>query len=148
MKFNWGTGIVLAYSIFALGMVGAVFASRKHDPGLMQKDYYDLDLNYQARMDKKQNASALAAMPSARFDATQKAISIHFPSGMNVAGGSAKCYRSATTRDDFSVKIENTNAIEIPAANLATGRWHVELDWEADGKPYFWETTINVIKGN
>ena len=60
MKFNWGTGIALAYGIFALSMVGVVFASRKHDPGLVQKNYYDLDLNYQARMDKKQNAWALA----------------------------------------------------------------------------------------
>ncbi|HRI61107.1 MAG TPA: FixH family protein [Saprospiraceae bacterium] len=148
MKFNWGTGIVLAYSIFALGMVGAVFASRNHDPGLMQKDYYDLDLNYQARMVKKQNASVLTALPYARFDAFQKTISLQFPAGMNVTGGSAKFYRSATTRDDFSVKIENTNALEIPAAHLASGRWHIELDWEADGKPYFWETTINVIEGN
>lgn len=148
MKFNWGTGIALAYGIFALSMVGVVFASRQHDPGLVQKNYYDLDLNYQARMDKKQNASTLANLPVARFNTPDKTISVQFPSGMNVTGGSAKFYRSATTRDDFSVKIENTNAIEIPAANLASGRWRVELDWEADGKGYFWETTVNVMKSH
>lgn len=144
MKFNWGTGIALVYGFFALSMVGVVFASRKHDPGLVQKNYYDLDLNYQARMDKKQNASALAELPRMRFNAPGKTISVQFPGGMNVSGGSAKLYRSATTRDDFSVKIENANPLEIPAANMASGRWHVELDWEADGKAYFYESVVVV----
>lgn len=145
MKFNWGTGIALAYGLFALGMVGAVFASRKHDPGLMQKNYYELDLNYQARMDKKQNAAALAQAPRAIFNATTgKTISVQFPDGMNVSNGSAKLYRSATTSDDFIVKLENANAFDIPADNLSPGRWHIELDWQADDKPYFWETVVVV----
>lgn len=144
MKFNWGTGIALVYVVFALSMVGAVFASRKHDPGLMQKNYYDLDLNYQARMDKKQNAANLAELPTVRFDAAAKTIGVHFPTGMNASSGSAKFYRSATTRDDFSVKIENTDSLEIPAQKLAPGRWHIELDWEANGKMYFWQTTVIV----
>lgn len=144
MKFNWGTGIALFYGIFALSMVGVVFASRRHDPGLMQKNYYDLDLNYQARLDKKQNAANLAELPTVRFDASVKTVSVNFPTGMNASTGSAKLYRSATTRDDFSVKIENTASLNIPAQNLAPGRWHVELDWENGGKMYFWETTVIV----
>ena len=144
MKFNWGTGIALFYGIFALSMVGVVFASRRHDPGLMQKNYYDLDLNYQARLDKKQNAANLAELPTVRFDASVKIVGVNFPTGMNASSGSAKLYRSATTRDDFSVKIENANPLEIPAANMASGRWHVELDWEADGKAYFYESVVVV----
>jgi nitrogen fixation protein FixH len=144
MKFNWGTGIALFYSIFMLTMVAtAVVASRNHDPGLVAKNYYDLDLNYQAHLEKKQNTATLAALPKVRHDASLNAISIQFPSEMK-AIGTAKLYRSATTKDDFSAKIENTNALEIPAANLASGRWHVELDWEANGKKYFWETAIFV----
>lgn len=142
MKFNWGTGIALFYSAFALMMVGAaVIASRNHDPGLVQKNYYDLDLNYQAHLEKKQNAAALAALPQVRFNAQASSIALQFPAEMK-ASGRAKFYRSATTKDDFSVKIENANALEIPAAKLASGRWHLELDWEAGDKKYFWETTI------
>lgn len=144
MKFNWGTGIALVYGLFALSMVGVVFISRKHDPGLVQKNYYDLDLNYQARMDKKKNTSVLTTLPQARFQAPEKIISLQFPTGMNVAGGTAKLYRSATTADDFTMKIGNASSFEIPANNLAAGRWHMELDWEADGKAYFWETVVLV----
>ena len=60
MKFNWGTGIALVYGAFALIMVGVVIRSRQYDPGLVSKDYYNLDLNYQEHFDKKQNAANLA----------------------------------------------------------------------------------------
>lgn len=142
MKFNWGIGIALVYGIFAVAMVSAaVVASRNHDPGLVQKNYYDLDLNYQEHLEKKQNAAALTSMPQVRFNASSGVINLQFPAKTK-ASGTAKFYRSATTKDDFSVKIEDANALEVPAAKLASGRWHIELDWEADGKKYFWETAI------
>ncbi|GAB4492102.1 MAG: FixH family protein [Saprospiraceae bacterium] len=143
MKFNWGTGIALVYGLFALSMVGAVFASQRYKPRLMQKNYYELDLNYQERLNKKQNTASLAELPKVRFQAQTGVISIQFPAEMQ-ANGSAKLYRSATMQDDFLVKIEGKNTLDIPAQNLATGRWHVELDWETDGKGYFWETTITL----
>ena len=64
MKFNFGTGIALVYGIFAVGMVTMVIISRGEDPGLVQKDYYNLDLNYQAHLTGKQNTAALTAQPS------------------------------------------------------------------------------------
>ena len=143
MKFSWGTGIAVFYGMFMLSMVGVVFASRRHDPGLVQKNYYDLDLNYQARLDKKQNTADLAAPPAVQFDAASKTIRVQFPDAMTAVAGTAKCYRSATTKDDFTVKLEKTGQLEIPAQNLAPGRWRIDLDWEAaDGKGYFWETAV------
>ena len=144
MKFNWGTGIALVYGAFVLAMIGIVFASRKHDPGLVQKDYYNLDLNYQAHLEKKQNTATLALLPQVQFKGAAKTVAIQFPSGMNVTDGTARFYRPATTGDDFTVNIKNTDALEVPAGNLASGRWYVEFDWEAGGKKYFWETTVHI----
>ena len=145
MKFNWGTGIVIFFSFFAISMVSLVVATAKHPPQMVQKDYYALDLNYQAHLEKKQHTAALASLPELRFDAEAQLLRIKFPEGMTAVSGTAKCYRSATTRDDFSTKIENATGLDIPAAGLVPGRWHVELDWvAADGKPYFWETAVVV----
>jgi nitrogen fixation protein FixH len=147
MKFNWGTGIVIFYIFFAASMIAAVVATTRHPPQLVQKDYYALDLNYQAHLEKKQNAAALPAPPQVHFSDDQQVLRVKFPEGMTVAQGTAKCYRSATTRDDVVLKMENCSAVEIPAAKLAAGRWHIELDWEgADGKKYFWETTFLATK--
>lgn len=148
MTFNWGTGIALFFGTFVLAMIGLVLASGRHDPGLMQKDYYDLDIHYQARLEKRQNTAALGTPPEVHFSKTDQTVAVRFPAGMNVAEGTAKFYRSSTTGDDFTVNIRNTGALDVPADKLAPGRWHVEFDWEADGKNYFWETTVNIIGGH
>jgi len=147
MKFNWGTGIALFFTFFAASMVFAVVRSTYHKPQLMQQDYYALDLDYQARLEKKQHTAALAVLPGVSFVAGSNSIQVKFPAGMTAASGTAKCYRSVTTRDDFSIDISNATSLDIPAATLPTGRWHVELDWKtADGMPYFYETAIIITK--
>lgn len=145
MKFTWGTGITIFFIFFATSMVLAVVATTRHPPQLMQKDYYALDLNYQAHLEKKQNAAALATPPELHFEAAAQTIRVTLPVGMTALHGTAKCYRSVTTHDDVSTDMENTSALDIPTAGFAPGRWHVELDWEAaDGKKYFWETTVTL----
>lgn len=142
MKFNWGTGIALFYGAFVLAMVGIVIASRSHDPGLMQKDYYNLDLNYQERLEKKQNTAGLKDLPQVHFLAPSQTVLVQLPKEMNIASGNAKFYRPSTTGDDFTVKIDQSGTFDIPTAKLASGIWYVELDWEADGKKYYWETSV------
>ncbi len=145
MKFNWGTGLTLFFIFFAVSMITAVVATTKHSPQMVQKDYYALDLNYQERLEKKQNTAALAEMPQVGFDASAQMIQVKFPEGMTAKSGIAKCYRAATTRDDFSTKIENKSVLDIPAGHLTGGRWHIELDWEsAEGVKYFWETAFTI----
>ena len=145
MKFNWGTGITIYFLIFAVSMISLAVATTRHPPQLVQKDYYALDLNYQAHLEKRQNTAALSAQPTLQFDKAAGLIRIIFPDGMKVQYGTAKCYRSVTTRDDVVVKIEDATVLNIPTENFATGRWHVELDWTADnGKPYFWEGTLSL----
>lgn len=143
MKFNWGTGIALFFIFFAVSMIAAVMATTKHPPQMVQKDYYALDLNYQERLERKQHTAELTAPPSILVDSESSIIRVKFPEGMSAQNGAAKCYRSASTRDDFTVKIENTAQLDIPADKLPKGRWHIELEWEdAAGKKYFWEQAI------
>ncbi|MDX1910663.1 MAG: FixH family protein [Saprospiraceae bacterium] len=142
---NWGTGIVIFFIVFATSMVFAVVSTTKYPPQMVQKDYYALDINYQAHLEKKQHAAALASPPQARFEAADKSIQVLLPEGMNARKGTVKCYRSATTRDDVLTPFENAASISIPAATFPAGRWHLELDWEdQQGKPYFWQTTLTL----
>lgn len=145
MTFNWGNGIALFYIAFVIGMLSLVFASRSHDPGLMQQDYYALDLNYQDRLERKQNAAALLIPPQVWELPADKVLHVNFPAGMENALGTIKFYRSATVKDDFSVKIEKGMPIQVSTEKMAPGRWHVEIEWEANGKKFFWETVVMVV---
>ncbi|MBL7809572.1 MAG: FixH family protein [Saprospiraceae bacterium] len=143
MKFNWGTGIVLFFTLFASSMIFAVVSTTKHPPQLVQKDYYALDLNYQDRLERKQNTAALAAMPKANYSEASKSIKASLPEDMVANKGSVKCYRAATTREDKSTSLDNANSADISVADMTPGRWHIEMEWEtSDGKKYFWENTL------
>jgi hypothetical protein len=142
IKFNWGTGIALVYATFAIGMVTMVLISTKHDPGLVQKDYYELDLNYQTPLNGKQNAAALEVKPAVLYDENQRMVVIQLPAGMTATNGNVKLYRSASVADDQLVEIAGQRLIQIPVKSKVGGRWHVELNWVTDQKNYYYETAI------
>lgn len=142
IKFNWGTGIALVYATFAIGMLTMVFISTKHDPGLVQKDYYELDLNYQAHLNGKQNTAALEVKPAVLYDEIQKVVMIQLPAGMTATDGKVKLYRSASVVDDQLVEISGLSLIQIPLKSKVGGRWHVEVNWVTEQKNYYYETAI------
>ncbi len=143
MKFNWGTGITIFFIIFAASMITLVVATARHPPQMMQKDYYALDLNYQAHLEKKQNTANLQTLPNAQFVASQNTVQVKFPEGMIATSGTVKCYRSATTKEDILVPLNNIATLDIPGQSLTSGRWHLEADWQDQhGTPYFWESTF------
>jgi hypothetical protein len=140
---NWPTSITLFFIVFAGSMTAAVITSTKHAPQMVQKDYYALDIEYQAQMDKKYRTAALPALPVLKRDSAQQWV-ITLPAGMQAVSGTAKCYRSATTKDDAEVRIAHaTPTIVIPSAQFQSGRWHLDLDWtDQNGLSYFWTTTF------
>ncbi|MFZ4634284.1 MAG: FixH family protein [Saprospiraceae bacterium] len=144
---NWGYGIAIVYGIFVAGMLGAVIASTQHDPGLISKNYYDLDLHYQAHFDKKQHTADLATALTAAFDAGQRELVLVFPDSMPVQRGSIQFRRTSTTKDDFLFPIPAVaggGELRIPAAHMAPGRWLMDIEWESEGKGYFYATSIAV----
>lgn len=142
MKLNWGTGIFIFFALYASSMLFAVISTTKHPPQLVQKDYYALDLNYQARVDQKQNTAQLLRVPKVYYVEADKSIQVDFPEGMTADYGTVKCFRSSTTKDDFTTSFTEKNTLLVPAETLEPGRWHVELEWETAGKKYFWETAL------
>ena len=148
MKLNWGTGIALVYGLFALTMVAAVLKSRTYNPGLVDKDYYKLDLNYQQHLEKKQNAARLSQGLQVRFDAAKQVIRLEFPANLGTPVGSVKCFRSSTVNDDRLLKIEANpeGFMDIPTSELATGLWNLEVDWQAKGTAYFNSALVTIIR--
>lgn len=144
MKFNWGTGIALFYGAFALTMIGVVFASRRHDPGLVSEKYYDLDLNYQARLEQKQNTASLKNNLKINYSPNQATVELQFPVELGAASGKVVFYRPSDGGSDFTVQIEAdaSGKMTIPVAQVPNGLWRLQVEWQAGGKGYFQEETI------
>lgn len=143
--FHWGHGIALVYAAFAIGIVTMVIvASRNHNPGLVQKNYYDLDLNYQQRMDQKHNTAALTTLPTVRFDAQNATIDVQLPEGMVADKGKIKAFKPSMAVGELTQDFGQTNLIRLPLKTANGGYYRVELDWQAGGKAYYYETVITI----
>ncbi|MEL6142240.1 MAG: FixH family protein [Bacteroidota bacterium] len=59
MKFNWGWGIFLFYTTFAVAMIAAVIKSFSFDNSLVVEDYYAQDIAYQQVIDQRSNSQSL-----------------------------------------------------------------------------------------
>ena len=59
IKWNWGTGILLAIIIFMSFIFSMVYFTTRQNYDLVEKDYYPKAIEYQQQIDKEQNAKNL-----------------------------------------------------------------------------------------
>ena len=144
MKLNWGTGIALVYGIFALSMVGFAIQSSKQDIGLVKKDYYEDDINYQTHYNKIQNAQHLKTDLSVALDSTGSAIAFKFPTDVSKPTGKILLFRPSQSGADveLDISLNPQNIMEIPTQSLKAGLWKVKVEWNADGKDFYKEESL------
>ena len=146
MKLNWGTGIALVYSIFALSMVAMAIQSTKHDVGLVKKDYYEDDIHYQTHYVKMQNARQLTTDLKIALDTTGSVIVLHFPTDLSKPMGKVLLFRPSQTGADVEIDILTNaqNSMEIPTKSLKSGLWKIKVDWQATGKDFYKEQPLMI----
>lgn len=144
MKFNWGHGIALVYTVFAGVLVFFVIKSTQHDHSLVVENYYEEDLNYQQHFKKLENSKALINDITINHDPASQNIKIQFPKEQGKIAGTIHFYRPSDKSKDLKVKIELDQNFEqsLPVSQLSSGLWKVKVDWQADGKPFYTEETV------
>lgn len=146
MKFNWGTGIVLAFIAFiAFIMYFVVLSFRdpasNHD--LVTEDYYQKELKYQEDLDAAKNLEEAGG--GMRIEVLEEGIIIRFPEYMEPGeiDGTVSLYRPSNKRLDFKTPIQlSERQLLIPRSSLLDGRWDLRVDWEYQGKPYLFQQKL------
>jgi len=140
MKINWGTGIVIAIVLFMgfiLFFVMSVQANHKYDNELVVEEYYKQERVLQKKIDKEENAAALAT--NVMVATTAEGIKITFPNGFDftIIKGKVSLYRPSSRKLDFEIPISlSAPYMLIPKSVLAGGRWDITIDWTCKGKAY------------
>lgn len=144
MKFNWGTGIFLAYTLFAVALFWFVYQSTKQDNSLVVDNYYEQDLQYQQQYERMQRANSLSAPVKVQFDQPAAAVVITFPEEVSAPGGSIHFYRPSDQRFDFraDLAVDELHRQLIPVKGKLGGRWIVKILWEEDGQEYYVERDL------
>jgi hypothetical protein len=146
MKFNWGTGIVLAFIgfiSFILYFVISMNTNSKYEHDLVTEDYYAQELEYQNDIDKENNAKTLKQ--NLTWKKTTEGILVKFPEDFEEKNitGKVFLYRPSNKQFDFetTISLSNHNLL-IPDKRLLDGRWNIKIYWQYNGKSYLYKKEI------
>ncbi|MBD0825133.1 FixH family protein [Aestuariibaculum marinum] len=146
MKFNWGTGIILAFVgfiSFIMYFIITMSVDKKYDHDLVTEDYYGQELEFQNDINKENNAKNLAQ--NITYDISTEGLIIKFPSDLDYTKvtGTVFLYRPSNKQFDFETPISLSNYnLLIPDKRLLDGRWNIKVDWKYNEKSYLYKKEI------
>ncbi|MGS4346727.1 FixH family protein [Myroides sp. DW712] len=133
MKFNFGTGIVIAiglFMIFILQYVIRVQIDAKYDNQLVTENYYQQEVEVDSRREREMEALKLKEQVT--IYSTSEGIKITFPESFdyNDIHGKIFLYRPSNQQLDFDTLISlSSSNLLIPNTNLVDGRWDIVVEW-------------------
>ncbi|HMC01080.1 MAG TPA: FixH family protein [Flavobacteriaceae bacterium] len=146
MKFNWGTGVVIAFIgfiSFIMYFVINMNINKKYDHDLVTEDYYKEELQFQNDIDKQKNGNNLTE--NIYWKKTEEGIILNFPKTLkaNEITGKVFLYRPSNKQLDFEIPLSLSNQyLLIPDKRLLDGRWNIKVDWQYNGKSYLYKKEI------
>lgn len=142
MKFNWGTGIALFYTLFVLALVFQVIKSTQYDNSLVTKDYYAEDQRYQEHYVKLLNSQSL--QQDVAFKRGIHSVEVLFPGDMTGISGDVFLFCPSDSRQDKHIPIatDSANSMSIPLEGLKRGKWTLKVDWKSGDTPYYIEEVL------
>lgn len=140
MKFNWGTGIVLAFVgfiSFILYFVITMNVDDSYNHDLVTKEYYQKELKFQEEIDALERAKKLGMVLVVKQ--TSSGLLVSFPENLQhkKVSGTVFLYRPSNKQLDFEIPISLSNPyLLIPNKRLLDGRWNIAIQWEYDNKQF------------
>jgi len=143
-NWNWGTGIALVYTVFALSMIALVVSSFSKKLDLDSKDYYAQELVFQNQIDKSNRARALDS--TVKWEVAKGKIVITYPQQFlnNELSGNVFLFKPSDNNADvnFHIKTDEQLKQEISTSTLSKGMYKIRIDWAVGKETYFNEGAI------
>ena len=146
MKFNWGTGIVVAFVAFIsfiLYFVITMSTNKKYEHDLVIENYYGQELEFQNAINKEINSQTLKQ--DIVWKRTSEGLLIEFPDNFKPEeiSGTISLYRPSNKLLDFETSIQlSDSTFLITDKRLLDGRWNLKIDWKVNGEEYLYKKEI------
>ncbi|MDX6746391.1 FixH family protein [Polaribacter sp. PL03] len=140
MKFNWGTGIVIAivaFMSFILYFVITMSTDKSYSYDLVTEKYYQKELGFQDEINAEKNA--LELKEKITVQRTEKGLKISFPRAFSPEEikGKVFLYRPSNKQLDFEIPISTSNTyLLVPEKRLLDGRWNIKIAFKYKNKAY------------
>lgn len=148
IKWNWGTGIVIAMVLFMAFILQFVYRASmvsKYEHSLVSEDYYKDEIHYQEEIDKVNKGTALKENISVIQN--ENGLLIRFPKEFEASSLSGTVYfqRLSNEKLDFSKDIKDNlsdHTIFISDEQLVDGKWELKIDWKVKDESYLYKETL------
>ena len=147
MKFNWGTGIVIAiiaFMSFILYFVITMSIDNNYTHDLVTEKYYQKELAFQDEINAEKNASELKEKIT--IERIKEGLKITFPKSFKPEDikGKVFLYRPSSKQLDFEIPISTSNTyLLVPEKSLVGGRWNINIAFSHQNKEYLFKKEIN-----
>lgn len=146
IKFNWGTGIVIAMIVMVSGMIFLVSIALRQDYDLVEDDYYQKSVDYQQHIDEVKNTESLAE--KIKFEQSSDSLKMIFPQLSVVPDYSGEIHFYSPVEADLDetikLKVNDQFCQSVSLKNMKSGRYTVKIGWTANAKSYYQEQEITV----
>lgn len=143
IKWNWGTGILIAI-LAMMSFVGfLVFKSFDYKINKVSEDYYERGLNHTQQMKRIENSRHLESGFDVIYDQDCR---VKFPDAFigKQVSGEILFFRPADYSDDksFDIELDTTASQRFSLSNFLKGKYIVKATFESEGVEYYFEKDI------
>ena len=142
----WPIGIFVFYGVFVVALLIAVFLTVNNDMEMVTDDYYEKTLKYEDQIARIRNTNTLSEKPLAVLSNDKTFLILTMPeiSGKRNFEGKIHLFRPSNFRLDRNFPLQlNSQGIQlIPAQDLDSGKWEIQIQWRAAEKEYYFEQVL------
>lgn len=145
MKISWGTGIVIAFTVFLLISFIMIFYFMNQKVDLVTDNYYEKTLTYQEKIDEAKRSYEINK--EIKIENLQNQLKIVFPitSSNNIRDAEIYFYRPSDSSKDFKSALDfNNNELFFDVSKIEKGFWKVQLRWISNNESYSIERTLMI----
>lgn len=148
IRFHWGAGVAVLYTAFASATLAFAIFAIANPAALVSDDYYREATRHDRRIEATANARAAGAGVSIETDrsGTPAAVLRMAPAHHGRAVGRVTWYRPSDASFDRTVPlaVDGEGMQRMAIGDLPGGHWRVKVEWELDGRPFYFEQSVMV----
>ncbi|MEL6133585.1 MAG: FixH family protein [Bacteroidota bacterium] len=138
---KWSYKITFLYLGFVGLIMTLVIGSTQQKVHMVTESYYQEEITHDAMMLRVKNTRDLQTTPNLIYQPASQTLNLNIPAGENLSG-EIHLYRPNDSGADQIIALTSEETQSIDVADLARGLWRVQVTWESDSKPYYWEKPI------
>ncbi|MEY4929347.1 MAG: hypothetical protein RI909_71 [Bacteroidota bacterium] len=134
--------VVAAFVFFGLFIGSLVVICVREDINLVSKDYYQQELNHQAKMTQQVNTNQLTDKPQLSFE--DHSVKLVFPFSSSMEKGVLRVVRPSDDQLDqqFELSAMEGDSQSFTLKVWEKGLYRVSLTWTMEGKDYYFEKVM------